>query len=336
MQTPFTPFRALLKPLAGFLTLGLALTACATHQDPADPTTPSAASSSAPVDQRAHLKVDGVSRAFLLHRPAATKAPKPLVIAFHGRGETADRMRDRTRLNTATAARGMLIAYPEGLHKGWGAGTARTERRPDPDADVRFAEALVDELVRTEGADPRRVYVVGFSNGGSMALRIAAQRPRLVAAAGAVAAQLPTGSAEVKPTGPVPLLLIHGADDPVRPLAGRPAGDPPNPGDEPITPTRSTRATAEVLAAKGPHGKADETAAAGYDRTDWSSPKAPVELLVMHDAGHTWPGSPEKPSKGFGRTSTALDATTTILDFLVKPEGNPAGSNLEDNPGAQP
>ncbi|MDG4861774.1 PHB depolymerase family esterase, partial [Streptomyces sp. T-3] len=286
-----------------------------------------------PVDSREHLRVDGVARSYLLHRPAAraTKTRKPLVIAFHGRGETATSMRDRTRLNGATAARGMLIAYPEGLHKGWGAGTARTEQRPDPDADIGFTEALAGRMVRTEGADPRRIYVVGFSNGGSMALRIAAERPRLVAAAGAVAAQLPTGNAEVKPTGAVPMILIHGADDTVRPLAGRPAGDPPKPGDEPITPTMSTRATAETFAkaaAAGAPAEPEKTPARGYDRTDWTSPKAPVRLLVMHKAGHTWPGSTEKPPPGFGRTSTAIDATDTILDFL--------DPHVQKQPGAHP
>ncbi|WP_274557680.1 prolyl oligopeptidase family serine peptidase [Streptomyces spiramyceticus] len=79
-------------------------------------------------------------------------------------------------------------AYPQGLNNGWGDGNAPTVRRPDPDTDVRLTESLVEKLIRSEHADPKRVYVVGFSNGGSMALRMAAQRPRLVAAGGVAGA----------------------------------------------------------------------------------------------------------------------------------------------------
>ncbi|MGI5393814.1 hypothetical protein [Streptomyces sp. CA-251251] len=44
---------------------------------------------------------------------------------------------------------------------------------------------------------------------------------------------------------------------------------------------------------------------------------ATVQLLVVHDAGHTWPGSDVAPPQGFGPTSQALDATDTILDFFT-------------------
>ncbi|UZJ32764.1 alpha/beta hydrolase family esterase [Streptomyces endophytica] len=191
------------------------------------------------------LRVDGRTREYLLHRPTAPGGrTRPLVIAFHGRGSTASYLREQSRLDEDARARGMLIAYPEGLGKLWGAGTRATGRRPDPDLDVRFTKALIAELVRTERADPKRVYVVGFSNGGSMALRVAAQSPELLAGAAAVSGELPTGDAAVKPTGPVPLMIIYGAADRVRPLAGMPHPSPAPAGEEPVTPTMSARDSA--------------------------------------------------------------------------------------------
>lgn len=264
--------------------------------------------------------MDGTTRTYLLHRPTArTGAPQPLVIAFHGSGESATGMRERTGLDSAAGARNMLIAYPEGLQHAWGAGAAATKERPDPDADVRFTEALVRELVRTGKADPKRVYAVGFSNGGSMALRVAAQRPGLVAGAASVAGQLPTGAARVRPTGAVPVLLVHGADDPVRPVGGLPHPGPARPGAAPITPTMSSLASAEAFAAVDGAGAAVKQSRTGYDRTVWSpGPSgAGVELLVMHGAGHTWPGTSATPPAGFGKVSTALDATATILAFFA-------------------
>ncbi|TDU74215.1 PHB depolymerase family esterase [Streptomyces sp. KS 21] len=314
------------------LALGLALTATLTGCT-AGPRPPAAAgptvsgrasaSASAPTaaaaDSRERLTVDGGTREYLMHRSAADGAgPRPLLIAFHGRGADAENLRKQSGLDRAAEARGMLVVYPEAVGKAWGAGTAPSAQRPDPDADVRFTEALVAELVRTGRADPHRVYVAGFSNGGSMALRMAAQRPDLVAGAASVSGELPTGAAAVKPTGPVPVLIVYGAEDPVRPLAGLPSPGPAGPGEEPITATMSARASAEAFAAAGGAGGPAEEVRPGYDSVTWrpGPAGATVRLLVVHGAGHTWPGSAVPPPAGFGPVSTALDASSAVLDFL--------------------
>ncbi|WP_078621997.1 alpha/beta hydrolase family esterase [Streptomyces sp. NRRL S-244] len=323
-RTRRTPRRI---PYAAAVALGLALTAaglggCSTGARPpaaAGPAVSTSAAAPAPgVDSRERLTVDGGTREYLMHRPAADGGPRPLLIAFHGRGADAENLRKQSGLDRAAEARGMLLVYPEALDKAWGAGTAPTDRRPDPDADVRFTEALVAELVRTGRADPHRIYVAGFSNGGSMALRMAAQRPDLVAGAAAVSGELPTGAAAVKPTGPVPVLIVYGAEDPVRPLAGLPSPGPAAPGEEPITATMSARASAEAFAAAGGAGSPAEEGKSGYDSVTWPAGPAGAEvrLLVMHGAGHTWPGSTVPPPAGFGSVSTALDASATVLDFL--------------------
>ncbi|MFL9656573.1 alpha/beta hydrolase family esterase [Streptomyces sp. PB17] len=319
----------------------LPLAGCATDSDSgADSGRPAAASSaSGPAtagtgtgapEVRAQLRVDGDVRQYLLHRPptsAAADGPRPLLIAFHGRGADAAELRAKTRLERAATARGMLVAFPEGLGHGWGAGTQATKQRPDPALDVRFTEALIKHLVRTERADPGRVYVAGFSNGGSMALRMAAERPALLAGAASVSGQLPTGDAAVEPTGPVPVMVVYGADDPVRPLAGL-RSPPPDP-EEPILPTRSARDSAAAFAAAGGAGEPVTREEKGYDRTVWRLGKdahggdrrtgGTVQLLVVEDAGHTWPGSTVPPPEGFGPVSKALDATDTILDFFTDP-----------------
>jgi polyhydroxybutyrate depolymerase len=311
---------ALVVPLAG----------CATGSGAPDaspsasaPTRAGGTASAAP-DVRAELRVDGRTREYLLHRPASdADGPRPLVIAFHGRGSDAAELREQSRLEKAAGARGMLVAYPEGIDSGWGAGTQKTPQRPDPGLDVRFTEALIQHLVRTEQADPERVHVVGFSNGGSMALRMAAERPGLLAGAASVAGQLPAGAASVEPTGAVPVMVVYGAEDPVRPIGGWPS-PPPDP-EEPILPSRSARDTAEAFAAAGGAGEPVTEEEKGYDRTVWhlknesGSGRAPgdVQLLVVHGGGHTWPGSSFVPDKRLGPTSKALDATDTILDFFA-------------------
>ncbi|MFI2411548.1 alpha/beta hydrolase family esterase [Streptomyces sp. NPDC018947] len=311
-------------PGALALALVLPLAGCSdgSERPDAPPASSSPATRGAADGVREELRVDGRTRTYLLHRPDAD-GPRPLVVAFHGRGSDAAGLREQSRLEKAAGRRGMIVAYPEGIDHGWGAGTRKTGQRPDPGLDVRFTEALIEHLVRTEGADPRRVYVAGFSNGGSMALRFAAERPGLLAGAASVSGQLPAGAAAVRPAGPVPVMVVYGADDPVRPLAGLPS-PPPDP-DEPILPSMSARDSAEAFAAAGGAGEPVTEAEEGYDRTVWrlgggSGGRAgagTVQLLVVHGAGHTWPGSAITPPKGFGPTSRALDATGTILDFFA-------------------
>ncbi|GGQ29742.1 alpha/beta hydrolase family esterase [Streptomyces mutabilis] len=327
-------------PAALALALVVPLAGCATGSGSPDaspsasaPTRAGGTASAAP-DVRAELRVDGRTREYLLHRPASADGPRPLVVAFHGRGSDAAELREQSRLEKAAGARGMLVAWPEGIDSGWGAGTRETPQRPDPDLDVRFTEALIEHLVRTEQADPERVYVAGFSNGGSMALRMAAERPGLLAGAASVAGQLPAGAAAVEPTGAVPVMVVYGADDPVRPIGGWPT-PPPDP-EEPILPSRSARDTAEAFAAAGGAGEPVTEEEKGYDRTVWhlkdasgdaspstggSTPAAPpaatVQLLVVHGGGHTWPGSSFVPDKRLGPTSKALDATDAILGFFA-------------------
>ncbi|MFI0975737.1 alpha/beta hydrolase family esterase [Streptomyces sp. NPDC021093] len=277
-------------------------------------------------DTHERLRVGSTTRSYLLHRPGGDKGdkpdrPRPLLLAFHGRGETAEDMRERAHLDKAAGARGMLVAHLEAVRKMWSADTAPTAQRPDPNVDLRFAEQLISTLVRDGAADPKRVYAVGFSNGGSMALRLAAERPRTVAGAASVAGQLAAGSARTGPSGPVPVMIVYGADDRVRPMAGVPNPPPPAPGQEPMTATVSTRASAEAFARAARAKPPVTEKRSGYDRTLWApgTPgNAPVELLVMHGAGHTWPGSTASPPPHFGRTSTSLNATNTVLDFLSK------------------
>ncbi|MEU8585930.1 PHB depolymerase family esterase [Streptomyces sp. NPDC048664] len=311
---------------AAALALGLTAAGCGSAPERPDPPSspPSAGGAtrtgSAAADTRAQLRVDGGVRSYLLHRPGGHDGgARPLVVAFHGRGSSAQELREQTRLDAAADARGMLVAYPEGLRKAWGAGSGATRQRPNPDADVRFTTSLVAELVRSGQADPRRVYVTGFSNGGSMALRVAAQCPTLLAGAASVSGELPTGRAAVTPTGALPVMVVYGEDDPVRPPAGLATPGPAPAGEEPITPTMSVRAGAEAFARAGGEGPPATRTGPGYDRTVWGreASRATVEVLLVHGGGHTWPGSHHTPPAGFGRTSTALDATRTILDFFA-------------------
>ena len=75
--------------------------------------------------------------------------------------------------------------------------------------------------MRTGVSDPHRVYVIGFSNGGMMALRMMCEATEVFAAIAAIGASLPAEVAPgCKPAAATPVLLMNGTADPFVPFEG--------------------------------------------------------------------------------------------------------------------
>nr|Q5J1R3.1 RecName: Full=Putative esterase NocK; Flags: Precursor [Nocardia uniformis subsp. tsuyamanensis]AAT09798.1 NocK [Nocardia uniformis subsp. tsuyamanensis] len=277
--------------------------------------------------------VAGRTRAYRLHAsPGAPALPegRPLALVLHGKGGSAEEMERHSGLNAAADAAGVALAYLEGVAEGWSASPEPTDLRPDPDADVDFARAVVDELTGAARVDPDHVYAIGFSEGGMMALRLAAEHPDWFAGVASVAGQLPSPPAEVRPTGPIPVLSIYGDADPLRPFDGlstAPA-DTPAIGKEPPKPTISTAETVEAFCRAGGaderrREEARPAAAPGGTSTSRETCANPdsglrVVSITVHGGGHTWPGGtfPYRPAV-VGATDRQLSTADTAVDFLL-------------------
>lgn len=81
---------------------------------------------------------------------------------------------------------------------------------------------FVDELVETYGADGRRVYLMGFSQGAMMSLALALTSPGKVAGVVAMSGRLPAQVLGLEPDrealNGMPVLVTHGLYDPVLPI----------------------------------------------------------------------------------------------------------------------
>src|SRR5581483_3057368 len=66
----------------------------------------------------------------------------PLVLAFHGRGTTANWMARRTHLNRVADEQHFLVVYPDGYKGQWGDGRGQTPAEREGVDDVAFIATL--------------------------------------------------------------------------------------------------------------------------------------------------------------------------------------------------
>jgi polyhydroxybutyrate depolymerase len=179
-----------------------------------------AATSAASADT---IDIDGVKRSYTVQLP--TKRLVPLVVVLHGKTQRGADMMTRTAWPQVAKREGFAVVFPDGLNHAWA--DARTKAGPalrGPPAgtdDVAFIAKLVEKLVASGTADPRRVYVTGISNGGAMAMTLVCARADLFAAGASVSMNL-TDEAAVTchPSRPLPMLLMNGTADPLVPYEG--------------------------------------------------------------------------------------------------------------------
>lgn len=272
-----------------------------------------------PVGRSIHtIHSGGVARTFHLYRPQGLTGAMPLVVMLHG-GLGSGAQAERSYHWDSAADNGQfLVAYPDGLHHAWNAGSCCGEPQNADVDDVGFVTATVAAVEQQIRIDAARVFVTGMSNGAMMALRLACQTD-VFAAIAAVAGTLLTDCSHARPTS---VLQIHGTADDRVPYNGgpgkavmanaRPRVDGPSVPSVTATwrsidncgpPSSDTAGPVTTLNASCPNGRT-------------------VELISVADAGHQWPGGARSPlaekAGGILAPSTALDATSTIWQFFAR------------------
>lgn len=274
----------------------------------------------------------GRERTYRLYAPPAP-APgvaRPLVLVLHGGGGTGAAMERLTlgRFNRLADRDGAVVAYPDGVDRHWndGRGVAAYAAHAQNVDDVGFLAALVDHLVRTAAADPRRVYVAGISNGGLMAFRFAREASDRVAAIAPVAISMAVSAVPLRdPARPVSVLMIAGTDDPLVPWRGGTLGVPgPREAGRVLSVPESVRYWTGVNSCPPVPDVAMEPDRDPNDgtrvRRETYAPcreGTEVVLYAVEGGGHTWPGGPQYlPARLVGRTSRDIDATAVIWEFF--------------------
>ena len=145
----------------------------------------------------------------------------PLVVLLHGYCGTGAGQEAYFKLAQYVDARGFAFAYPTGTTDldgcpFWNATDACCNFDDSTVDDVAYVALLLDLVQAAIDVDPARVHLVGHSNGGFMAYRLACDLAGRVASIISLAgATFDDDATHCQPSQPVHVLQIHGTFDPV-------------------------------------------------------------------------------------------------------------------------
>ncbi len=278
------------------------------------------------------ITVNEIERKYFVHVPPSRNETKkwPVVVMFHGGGGSAKGAMWETGWREKADAEGFLAVFPEGTApdrsrpgrfrdnpQTWNDGSDRANvgavQRGVP--DVEFVSAMLANLKASFKVDERRIYASGFSNGASMAFRVARELSGVIAAAAPVAGA--DWLQDTKPERPVPLIKITGTADPLNPIGGgmvrigkRTFGEKP--------------ATQKMIAKWVEMHRGPKKGRVVYDNDGatgiaYGLPDEPAEVVLytIDGHGHYWPGGKSAlPVRLAGENIAKLNATNVIWDFF--------------------
>ncbi|HEC76283.1 MAG TPA: hypothetical protein ENI33_03350 [Thermoplasmatales archaeon] len=189
-----------------------------------------------------YIFYDGMIRTYSIHVPLSYDGSEtPLFIVLHGGGGNSWHMEEKTGFSKKADEMGFIVLYPDGTWKfseynilnallslfmwknrflTWNSGYCCGYAYEKNIDDVGYIDMLIEKVKRDYNVNSSRIYVVGHSNGGMLAYRIASELSNKISAAGIVAGSI-GGYANAnstlwmisQPSHPVSIIHIHGMHD---------------------------------------------------------------------------------------------------------------------------
>ena len=170
-----------------------------------------------------HNFIVGGDRPVNVHLPDTLANPSPLLILLHSASTSGARLESYMKIAPVAKSQGLIYIAPDGNTNAegkrfWNASKSCCNKYSQEVDDVAYIDALIDEISAKTPVDPKRIYLIGHSNGAFMSFTYACKTDKvaaIVALAGAM-----DQNPECAPTTPVSLLSIHGTADKVIKLNG--------------------------------------------------------------------------------------------------------------------
>lgn len=277
-------------------------------------------------DHSRTIAVDGLERSYLVHIPPQYDAskPTPVVLILHGASTNSAITVALTGLNKKADEAGFIAVYPDGTGFGpfltWNAGGVKGKMADGKPDDVKFISKLLDDLATVANVDQKRIFATGFSNGGMMCYRLAAELSDRIAAIAPVAGTMTMD--KVNPKRPVSVIHFHGKDDTFVPFTG------PNDRTPAFLTFKSVDATVQAWAKVNgcpDKPKVSELPKKIEDGTSvklksFGPSKAGDEMVLyeIEGGGHSWPGMKSLAESIIGTATGNISANDLMWEFFER------------------
>lgn len=237
----------------------------------------------------------------------------PLVIVLHGAGSHGLNVEKSTKFSETAQKEGFVVVYPNGfkvsngMHAGWNAVHCCGDAMELNIDDVGFIGFLIDEMVKNAHVDAARVYVLGNSNGGMLAQRVAREIPHKITAVASVVAG--AYGDEVAGWKSVPIMFINDQDDAVIPFNGGILKADSQYKVDRVVPFKSSLYQSQFWAkVNGCAPNPRISVVANVKVLQYICPHGnEVVHYVTHGLGHVWP-----------EMEAPFNATDIVWDFFVR------------------
>lgn len=249
----------------------------------------------------AAIEHDGSERTFRMHVPAlgAPSGKRPLLVVLHGGGSSGAGMEEVTGFSRIADRERLFVVYPDGtggphgLGRAWNAGGCCGPPAWFGVDDVGYIATLLDALEGRWPVDGERIFVIGYSNGGMLAYRLATSMSERFAGLAVYAASMPGWGPVIgpvfdyrQPSHPLTVITIHSYSDPWVAYQGRES----NSGTDISFHHVGQFWAAAAGCTRGVSGQRAAGGRAVVRRYTGCTEGAEVKQITLHDWDHEWPG----------------------------------------------
>jgi polyhydroxybutyrate depolymerase len=271
------------------------------------------------------LDIGGHPRRYTVFTPSHLQAGASVLVAFHASQSSGEEMRRivGSVLERIAEKENVVIVYPDGYEGHFNdcrRVASYSARKLNVD-DVGFTKRIIEQLVAEKKINSGRVFAIGYSNGGHMALRLALETPEMVKGAAAIAANLPAPDnmdCKVARSPSRFVMFVEGTQDPINPYAGGLVtlfgfGNRGN--------VLSAQASAEWFAralglAAAETQTLEHVSGISAHQQDWISSSGHVRLITIEGGGHTVPQAAYRFPRILGSTfqsDSVLESTWQLF-----------------------
>lgn len=164
----------------------------------------------------ANTFIVGGDRPVTVNLPDKISSSAPLLILLHSASTSGAHQERYMKLAPMAKKHGVIYIAPDGTvnpegKRFWNASKPCCNKFKQDVDDVAYINSLIEEINRKTPVDPKRIYLIGHSNGAFMSFAYACKTNK-VAAIVAIAGAMDSNS-DCNTRSPVSLLNIHGTAD---------------------------------------------------------------------------------------------------------------------------